>query len=56
MTMNLELFATIIAAILVARILSPLADVVKHAIFGSARAAAKSSAVTASMGSSKSSS
>ena len=42
--MNIEFFATVVAAILVARILSPLADMVKHAIFGSPRSGAKQTA------------
>lgn len=42
--MNIEIFFTIVAAILVARILSPLADMVKHAVFGSPKAVAKQTA------------
>lgn len=52
--MNIEIFITIVAAIFVARILSPLADMVKNTIFGSARAVAKPVSMSASMGASKS--
>lgn len=51
--MNIEIFITIVVAILAARILRPLADMVTSVIFGSVRAASKSSGMAASSGSSK---